>query len=589
MPYLYVYQQPVSESKAIGENTSFTLLAKSEESYDWHWESKADAQSSWSATDAGTELPSGSFFHMSDVTVYGGDDPLPTIDPDEISLSIPVTAERDGHIYRCVLAGTDTVTSNEVTLTIAQAITITAQPQSASIIEGETAAFSVTAEGDNLNYQWQVSTDNGETWAGIRNAIASSYSIQGSLSESGNKYRCVVSNTSGTVESDAATLTVTEDTRLQAPVITANPSSVVAADGDTATFSVTVSGDDLSYQWQTNQNGNWYGINGATLSSYSTSAAISMNGAKYRCQVSNAAGTVYSAEATLTVTGGSSVSTPVITSQPISTTVADGVMAKFNVYASGGSLSYQWQVKRSGTWYNVSGATNQSLSVRGGTDTNGNEYRCMVSNPSGVAYSTVAVLTVRESGPTSFYGYHSIIISGKNTYGEWQMYPTSRPHVAPPEVKTAYVDIPGADGGFDYTELLNKTPNYGFRKGSWEFLLIPQERWADVYRSLVNFLHGRQHTIILEDDPNFMYTGRLSVNEWRSAAHNSLITIDYILDPDPIDTSDEHYNPDEEDLKAAGRILRKPEHSGSVIMLVDGVETIVPISSMYDDGDNILY
>ena len=36
--------------------------------------------------------------------------------------------------------------------------------------------------------------------------------------------------------------------------------------------------------------------------------------------------------------------------------------------------------------------------------------------------------------------YHSIIISGKNTYDEWGLVPMSRPVVNPPTVKTTYVD-----------------------------------------------------------------------------------------------------------------------------------------------------
>ena len=127
--------------------------------------------------------------------------------------------------------------------------------------------------------------------------------------------------------------------------------------------------------------------------------------------------------------------------------------------------------------------------------------------------------------------YHSLIITGKNTYDEWEMVPTTRPVVAPPEVKTKYVDLPTSDGSVDYTETLNRRTTFGRRTGSWEFLLIPGDRWAQVYSSLLNYLHGKKHTIILEDDPSYFYTGRLSVDEWNSEAHNSLIVINYELDP----------------------------------------------------------
>lgn len=127
--------------------------------------------------------------------------------------------------------------------------------------------------------------------------------------------------------------------------------------------------------------------------------------------------------------------------------------------------------------------------------------------------------------------YHSIIISGKNTYDEWQMVPTSRPLVNPPEVKTTYLDNPGGNGSFDYTDSLTGTVLYGQRTGSWEFWLKPEAEWANVYSSLLNYLHGVKHTVKLEDDPNHVYVGRLTINTWKSDPHNSLLTIDYNLDP----------------------------------------------------------
>ncbi len=127
--------------------------------------------------------------------------------------------------------------------------------------------------------------------------------------------------------------------------------------------------------------------------------------------------------------------------------------------------------------------------------------------------------------------YHSLIISGKNTFTEWGMVPTSRPVVNPPEVKTNYVNLPASNGVLDYSDLLLGTIPFGQREGSWEFALRPGKTWATVYSSIMNYFHGRRHTVILEDDPAFQYSGRLSVNAWKSDPQYSLITIDYNLDP----------------------------------------------------------
>lgn len=127
--------------------------------------------------------------------------------------------------------------------------------------------------------------------------------------------------------------------------------------------------------------------------------------------------------------------------------------------------------------------------------------------------------------------YHSLIISGKNTFTEWGVVPTSRPVVNPPEVKTTYIDLPASNGVLDYSDLLLGTIPYNQRKGSWEFAVRPGYSWPTVYSSIMNYLHGQKHTVILEDDPYYQYTGRLSVNKWKSDENYSLITIDYDLDP----------------------------------------------------------
>ena len=127
--------------------------------------------------------------------------------------------------------------------------------------------------------------------------------------------------------------------------------------------------------------------------------------------------------------------------------------------------------------------------------------------------------------------HHSIIISGKNTFTEWGLIPTSRPVVNPPEVKTNYVELPAADGILDYSELLTGKVLYGQRRGSWEFRVLRGRNWFSVYNGILNFLHGLRCEVVLEDDPQFMYTGRLSVNAWKSEPGYSTVTLDYDLDP----------------------------------------------------------
>ena len=91
-------------------------------------------------------------------------------------------------------------------------LSITTQPSSQSVIEGKTATFSVVATGNGtLTYQWQQSTDGGNSWTDISSATNTTYTIPAAtLDMNGYQYHCVVKDgNNNSVTSNAATLTVT--------------------------------------------------------------------------------------------------------------------------------------------------------------------------------------------------------------------------------------------------------------------------------------------------------------------------------------------------------------------------------------------
>ncbi len=64
-----------------------------------------------------------------------------------------------------------------------------------------------------LTYQWQIDRNDGNGWVNIAGATATGYTTSTvDISCNGFKYRCVVSNSAGTVTSNTALLTVTENT-----------------------------------------------------------------------------------------------------------------------------------------------------------------------------------------------------------------------------------------------------------------------------------------------------------------------------------------------------------------------------------------
>ena len=179
-----------------------------------------------------------------------------------------------------------------------------------------------------------------------------------------------------------------------APTITTQPTNQTATAGQTATFTVVATGTaPLTYQWQKNG----VNVSGATAASYTTPATTTADsGATFRVVVSNTAGTVTSAAATLTVTAATV--TPSITTQPTNQTVTAGQTATFSVAATGTApLSYQWNKNGSA----MAGATSSSYTTPATTSSDsGSSFAVAVSNSAGKVTSNAATLTVNAAAPT---------------------------------------------------------------------------------------------------------------------------------------------------------------------------------------------
>ena len=292
------------------------------------------------------------------------------------------TMADNGAVYRVRVSNlAGSTTSNGAVLTVIAAPTITVQPTNQAVNAGNPATFSVSASGTGLTYEWQR---NGTPIAGAPNLPA--YTLTNAqASDHAASFRVRVFNLGGSVTSNAATLTV-----YSVPAITQQPQPQTVNVNATATFTVVATGNGLSYEWQ--RNGVVIPGAGNTPSYTTPPTTAADDGASYRVRVFNPAGSTLSSSALLTVT-----SAPVITVEPVDQVVASGNSATFFVVAGGAGLTYQWQVDLAGggtSYSNVAGATTSMLSVTGTTGTDGNRYRCVVTNTAGSDTSTGALLTV---------------------------------------------------------------------------------------------------------------------------------------------------------------------------------------------------
>ena len=131
----------------------------------------------------------------------------------------------NGYKYQCVISNSaGSVTTGAATLTVTEDVTppvqptvkkpgISKQPQNVSVKAGEQATFTVKATGTDLTYQWQINRNNGKGFVDITGADKASYTTGvADMLCNGYKYQCVISNSAGSVTTNAATLTVTEST-----------------------------------------------------------------------------------------------------------------------------------------------------------------------------------------------------------------------------------------------------------------------------------------------------------------------------------------------------------------------------------------
>lgn len=270
------------------------------------------------------------------------------------------------------------LTLDNVVLTqVSSAPVINTQPQNQTVIVGNSAMFTIAASGSApLSYAWRK---NGTTVSG---ATSATYATPATvIADNGALFSCVVSNSLGSMTSANALLTVTAI----APTITTQPQGQTVPVGSAARFTLGATGTSpLSYRWRKNGTD----IVGATGTEYTTPPSVlSDNGSLFSCVVSNAAGSVTSTDAQLSV---SVQAAPVFTTEPFSSRVTEGQTAVLTVAASGSTpLSFQWKKGA----VNV-GSNSTTHTIASATLADAGSYWAIVSNAYGADTSSKAMLTV---------------------------------------------------------------------------------------------------------------------------------------------------------------------------------------------------
>ncbi|MEO7172251.1 GEVED domain-containing protein [Flavobacterium sp.] len=214
--------------------------------------------------------------------------------------------------FRAILNGY--IPSSGATLIVKTPVAITTNPVNVTLCNASgTATFTGAASGDDLTYQWEIST-NGTTWnnyAGTGATTPSISIVNPTFASNGYQYRLKVSGyaTCSSQTTTAATLYINN------PSVT-NPSSSSVFAGNTATYTVTASGaGTTTYRWQSATTlggtytditdgvvGNFTltGANTASLTVAVDALATASSADFYRCIITNS---LYGVDCSATSTG----------------------------------------------------------------------------------------------------------------------------------------------------------------------------------------------------------------------------------------------------------------------------------------------
>lgn len=117
-----------------------------------------------------------------------------------------------------------------------------------------------------------------------------------------------------------------------------------------------------------------------------------------------------------------------------------------------------------------------------------------------------------------------------HTYNDFSLILSAK-KIGVPQPKTELLEVPGADEPIDFTEFFGDV-KFDNRKLEFEFTtLVPQSKFMTLFSRIQNALNGKRMKIVLDEDPDFYYSGRVSVKEWLADKSIGKITIECDCDP----------------------------------------------------------
>ena len=170
IPSVKITSQPKSVTVADGETAKVTVKATGEGlTYKWYYKNAGSTKFTYTSSFKGN------------------------------SYSVAMSASRAGRQVYCKVTDKygNTVTTNTVTLKMAQPVKITTQPKSVTVAEGAKATVTVKATGDGLTYKWYYKNPGSSKFSYTSTFTGNTYSVTMSEAKSGRQVYCVITDKYG--------------------------------------------------------------------------------------------------------------------------------------------------------------------------------------------------------------------------------------------------------------------------------------------------------------------------------------------------------------------------------------------------------
>ena len=362
---LKITQQPQSVTVAEGANAAVTVLAEGDGlTYKWYYK------------DIGHDK-----YYLTNS--FKGN-----------TYKVAMTEARKGRRVCCVVTDQygNTVKTEAVTLSMRTALSVTQQPQSQKVNDGEVLEITIRAQGDGLTYQWYYK-DTAHSKFYLTNSFKSNfYKVQMTDARNGRQVYCVVTDKYGNiVTTDTATMSMKKALK-----ITGQPESQILREGTNVEVHLCAEGEGLTYRWQYSDDFGATWTDGAvTTPIYVVTATADYHGRMVRCVVTDENGNSVTSEAALLVV--ESLLAISVTEQPRDVMWSVGESAQLRVEVDGIMPHFMWQYSDDGIEWTDLGLTDSSCTLMVTEASFDRMYRCKVWDDYGTTCVTRTVRLLDES------------------------------------------------------------------------------------------------------------------------------------------------------------------------------------------------